>query len=495
MAGQSLVARPSLDSIFSSSGTAVATPNSRPGLDEIFSGSSKKYYKPLFTQPDISTSQHPYQTAALNTAKEGIAIPAMRGVNTLLAGLPQAGLNKIGLTIPEPTTTQGKALTFGADVAGFIGGPGGLAKKGIEAMPFLRTAANAPGIVRGGMSALRGGLETAGAFGMMQPEGTLGPAIHERLDEAKKGAILGTALPILGEVASKFGKPAAAWAQKVLTGYIPVDEAKAVIDEPHKITKTWLNNQYAKATNLWKIYVQPKIENSANKVNLHTLNQELNHSQVDIPVLSGEPITLKVQGKPTGKYVSMTPSEASHYEEIVKDVNNHQGVGTADSMSFRGAQNIMNKIDRFLSPSYDTAKKAFSNDSGVKSSIFETVMKSIRGQILESVALDQPEAANALKEMREYYKWQGRANMYKGTNMTFFKALAPRLLLIAGLGMKAPVAGLVAGLGTMPMAWGGAIKAGSELGKIPFEGLTGVAKEIADISSEATKHSLKNRMN
>ena len=135
--------------------------------------------------------------------KEGIA-PIVHGASTLAFGAPKAIAESTGtkdLIYPEQKTFTGKALRFGSEAGGLLGG-GAIklaTKLGTRVLPKLATE----GILRkAGRMALEGG--TAGL--LQAPEGSLGKGMAKRPEQAATWAALSGAMPFAGKALGKSGE-------------------------------------------------------------------------------------------------------------------------------------------------------------------------------------------------------------------------------------------------------------------------------------------------
>ena len=398
-------------------------------------------------------------------------------INTAGLGIPGAIAER---TFPKKALEYMKPHGAGeiigrgvGDIGGFVAGPGALAERGVAiAFPALSKAT--------GMVArmLSGGMKTAGGFGL---ESITHPKDIGK--EAAKGGAIGALMPPLGAALNKFGQPAVKFAQRVLMGHIPQEEAEAVIKEPHKIGKEWLANKYKQASGLMERYVKPKVAGKV-PVNLSEVSATVNTPDVNIPMMDGGSIQLKVNGEPTGNYVRMHPSEQKSYEEISDDLHFHQ-----KSPTFNSAQNIISKIDRHLD-SYYKAKERGEATSGV----FKTTMSSFRANVLNAIKTQHPDAGTALDEMADYYKWKGRAGMYSGIKPQFFQAIGPKLMFIAGFGMRFPIAGGMAASGTVPAFWKGGMMGAEALGSMPEAAKSAASLELPELYKQLHEEAMKKAM-
>lgn len=141
--------------------------------------------------------------AAEETYREGIA-PFAHGASTLALGIPKAFAKSQGTEeqlYPEQKTFAGKALRFGAETAGLLGGGAikAATKLGTKLLPKIATE----GILRkAGRMALEGG--TAGL--LQSPEGSLGEGMAKRPEQAATWAALSGAMPFAGKALSKTGE-------------------------------------------------------------------------------------------------------------------------------------------------------------------------------------------------------------------------------------------------------------------------------------------------
>jgi len=139
--------------------------------------------------------------AGKDVYREGIA-PIVHGASSLALGIPKAVARKTGteeMIYPEQKSFAGKALRFGSEAAGLIGGGAAkgakLAVQGAERMiPKLAGKGLGKTMAKGALA--------GGAFGALQqpPEG------KSRLQQGAEFAALGGALPVAGAAAKGVGQ-------------------------------------------------------------------------------------------------------------------------------------------------------------------------------------------------------------------------------------------------------------------------------------------------
>jgi hypothetical protein len=471
----------------------IDRPNNLPEDAVPINQSSVKSYKPTFDFVEPTS----VGTALARTGQEALASFAGMG-NIILANLPQTVLRRYyGQELPTPPSTPGKILKGGLETLGFVAGAPGK----------LGTMASAPikALGKGLLPKVAGGaVEVGTAMGIMQ-----GQTPKKQAKEAGIGALIGAAFP-LGIAAVEKVTPTLA---KIFTGTIPPSHTRIAMENPELVlNEKALANEEKVAGQIYNKYVNPLIRKET-IIDRQPFIDSLISQDIITPDLQISPVfetqTLskltkskqqlvidwieRICGKrttlsstpivgPGGEVVS--PKEWAYIlqkgkvapEEIQKVITG-SSTSIKGDFTFKDAMKLRNEIGPYLENMWKKLSKTDQYSSQIEKTTTEQVGNRLRGILAQGINAVDSKAGMAIERWYNYEIAKNASQSFKGIKMSFFKTILPRVLL-ASLGMPGKIASLASLPFSVPKAWGGLIRGGAALGRIPATAYVGAAKAI-----------------
>ncbi len=251
----------------------------------------------------------------------------------------------------------------------------------------------------------------------------------------------------MGVMAAKMGAPAVKTAMRFMAG-IPESHTQFAMDNTELLQKANLNAFGKTASKAMEDIVVPLEDNPKVKVDLTPTHEKLKVLRMTTGA-----------GDLTAQSAKLSEKEQTFVRDTLNELNLYTG---NNKPTFSRIRYLLGKLDDVLSPTY---KERMKGTPYPVTDAFQNVVGRIRGAVRSSINdTNFPEANKALTQ---YAKWETAKNVYKtftGMNPSFFKSLPIRLLAVAALGVKSPVAGVAALPLTMPLTYKG-IMGGVNIGQ------------------------------
>lgn len=192
------------------------------------------------------------------TAYSEIASPLLSGVSSAAFGIPKYLVNKYGgekmteNVFPEQQTAGGKALRFGSEAAGLLGGGAAKIGLGIAERAIPKIASSGLGLKAGvgaienfnrakmmgniGRSAIAGGV--GGATQILNPDTN----VEQQLTQGLSGTVIGGAVPMamglkgvqkMLQRSAQVGKPSVAGEREIMRGQL-TDRVRSLVSDVNK---------------------------------------------------------------------------------------------------------------------------------------------------------------------------------------------------------------------------------------------------------------------
>jgi hypothetical protein len=250
----------------------------------------------------------------------------------------------------------------------------------------------------------------------------------------------------LGNIAKESSMPVITKAMKFMAG-IPEAHTKYAIENPDLLQYSNLKKLGDKASKMMEDHVVPLEDNPQAKVDMKPVFDKLKEMRM----------TTK-----TGELTAMTAKLTDKEHLFIKNVLTElQGYAGSNKPTFARVRYLLGRMDDILSPTYKQRYKGIEPVTDVYQGMVGFLRKAVRGSINQD---NFPQADNALQLYAEHATAKNVYKSFTGMNVSFMKSIPIRLAAVAALGIKYPVAGLMALPMTMPVAYKGLI-GGVDLGQ------------------------------
>lgn len=266
------------------------------------------------------------------------------------------------------------------------------------------------------------------------------------LGELTMGPVVKTA-KYLGELAKKTSMPAVTKIIKFMSG-IPEKHTEFAINNPDLLQAKKLEAFRKECSALMEDHVLP-LENDRNvKVDLKPTHEELKN----LCLQTGA-------GDLTTQAAKLTDKEQIFiHDKILTELQGYTG---NNQPTFSRVRYLLARMDDVLSSTYKQRMKGVD----AVSDSFQKIVGKIRHALRSSINQENfPEADKALTQWSKYETAKNVAKSFSNMNPSFLKSLPIRLAAVIALGVKSPVAGLMALPLTMPLVYKGMI-GGADLGQ------------------------------